>query len=150
MFFFSSRRRHTRCALVTGVQTCALPIYEMIAALEAQGDFRVLRRLQLTEPMREVPAGARRALLVDVETTGLDPDKDEIIELAMVPFFYSANDEIVGIGDAFSALRQPALPIPAEVTKLTGIDNAMVVGKAIDPADVAALDRKSTRLNSSH
>src|SRR3546814_8338683 len=31
MFFFASRRRHTRCALVTGVQTCALPIY-------AQGD----------------------------------------------------------------------------------------------------------------
>src|SRR3546814_5748053 len=28
MFFFSSRRRHTRCALVTGVQTCALPISE--------------------------------------------------------------------------------------------------------------------------
>src|SRR3546814_6087679 len=27
-FFFSSRRRHTRCALVTGVQTCALPIYK--------------------------------------------------------------------------------------------------------------------------
>src|SRR3546814_10203596 len=27
MFFFSSRIRHTRCALVTGVQTCALPIY---------------------------------------------------------------------------------------------------------------------------
>src|SRR3546814_10801241 len=26
-FVFSSRRRHTRCALVTGVQTCALPIY---------------------------------------------------------------------------------------------------------------------------
>src|SRR3546814_1679868 len=26
MFSFSSRRRHTRCALVTGVQTCALPI----------------------------------------------------------------------------------------------------------------------------
>src|SRR3546814_19926291 len=32
MFFFSSRRRHTRCALVTGVQTCALPI-SFIAAL---------------------------------------------------------------------------------------------------------------------
>src|SRR3546814_21048415 len=28
LFFFSSRRRHTRCALVTGVQTCALPILE--------------------------------------------------------------------------------------------------------------------------
>src|SRR3546814_2087522 len=30
VFFFSSRRRHTRCALVTGVQTCALPIYHSI------------------------------------------------------------------------------------------------------------------------
>src|SRR3546814_15243198 len=29
LFFFSSRRRHTRCALVTGVQTCALPIFEV-------------------------------------------------------------------------------------------------------------------------
>src|SRR3546814_8952284 len=31
VFFFSSRRRHTRCALVTGVQTCALPISHRIA-----------------------------------------------------------------------------------------------------------------------
>src|SRR3546814_17882417 len=31
-FFFSSRRRHTRCALVTGVQTCALPISAKVAA----------------------------------------------------------------------------------------------------------------------
>src|SRR3546814_10402518 len=28
-FFFSNRRRHTRCALVTGVQTCALPIFNL-------------------------------------------------------------------------------------------------------------------------
>src|SRR3546814_10349227 len=34
--FFSSRRRHTRCALVTGVQTCALPIYGP-ASLGAHG-----------------------------------------------------------------------------------------------------------------
>src|SRR3546814_2875132 len=32
-FFFSSRRRHTRCALVTGVQTCALPILTLGAGL---------------------------------------------------------------------------------------------------------------------
>src|SRR3546814_1242356 len=36
-FFFSSRRRHTRCALVTGVQTCALPISgRRIGAQEAR------------------------------------------------------------------------------------------------------------------
>src|SRR3546814_5742835 len=33
VFFFSSRRRHTRCALVTGVQTCALPIYRNDAGM---------------------------------------------------------------------------------------------------------------------
>src|SRR3546814_3966801 len=31
LLFFSSRRRHTRCALVTGVQTCALPILHLHA-----------------------------------------------------------------------------------------------------------------------
>src|SRR3546814_3932523 len=35
LFFFSSRRRHTRCALVTGVQTCALPIYFWLCGLWA-------------------------------------------------------------------------------------------------------------------
>src|SRR3546814_3011178 len=34
-FVFSSRRRHTRCALVTGVQTCALPIYELAWVVSA-------------------------------------------------------------------------------------------------------------------
>src|SRR3546814_8932090 len=37
-FFFSSRRRHTRCALVTGVQTCALPIYYFIADTPGRDD----------------------------------------------------------------------------------------------------------------
>src|SRR3546814_1971063 len=34
-FFFSSRRRHTRCALVTGVQTCALPIWQWCAQVKS-------------------------------------------------------------------------------------------------------------------
>src|SRR3546814_11387378 len=44
VFFFSSRRRHTRCALVTGVQTCALPIFKLWPsaehpdAVEREGD----------------------------------------------------------------------------------------------------------------
>src|SRR3546814_2809772 len=36
-FFFSSRRRHTRCALVTGVQTCALPICLGVEGVEGRG-----------------------------------------------------------------------------------------------------------------
>src|SRR3546814_2313413 len=37
LFFFSSRRRHTRCALVTGVQTCALPIYDILRSFILSG-----------------------------------------------------------------------------------------------------------------
>src|SRR3546814_2412080 len=37
-FFFSSRRRHTRCALVTGVQTCALPISPTLFRKGGGGD----------------------------------------------------------------------------------------------------------------
>src|SRR3546814_1314439 len=40
-FFFSSRRRHTRCALVTGVQTCALPIYDLYHAADRMGKYDI-------------------------------------------------------------------------------------------------------------
>src|SRR3546814_10536083 len=43
-FFFSSRRRHTSCALVTGVQTCALPICLMFLAALLLGVTFVLKR----------------------------------------------------------------------------------------------------------
>src|SRR3546814_7709390 len=47
--FFSSRRRHTRCALVTGVQTCALPIY-MDARFAALSDWTRERFPAFGEP----------------------------------------------------------------------------------------------------
>src|SRR3546814_8977680 len=45
LFFFSSRRRHTRCALVTGVQTCALPISSNFSSPLRRGS--VIGRLSL-------------------------------------------------------------------------------------------------------
>src|SRR3546814_5910241 len=48
-FFFSSRRRHTRCALVTGVQTCSLPIYvQRFGHIDAAGR-GAEKRLDLAE-----------------------------------------------------------------------------------------------------
>lgn len=115
----------------------------MIAALEATGDFKVLRRLRLPPQAAKIPGNARRAIFIDVETTGLDPECDEIIELAMVPFYYSDQDEVISIGDAFSALRQPEAPISEEVTKITGITDAMVANKSIDQSDVAKFAGRS-------
>src|SRR3546814_15223735 len=54
-FFCSSRRRHTRCALVTGVQTCALPIYllQRHAAPQREGparsDCRICRQAGMAD-----------------------------------------------------------------------------------------------------
>src|SRR3546814_10904505 len=55
VFFFSSRRRHTRCALVTGVHTCALPILrgrnEEILMLEIEVDADDVSTLKPAEKM---------------------------------------------------------------------------------------------------
>src|SRR3546814_9771657 len=42
VFFVSSRRRHTSCALVTGVQTCALPIFNWLVYIWAVNSERVV------------------------------------------------------------------------------------------------------------
>lgn len=111
---------------------------EMAAALEASGDYRVLRRLAPRAAV-DPPEGLRTrlGLFVDVETTGLDPARDEIIELAMVPFTYGLDGTIYAVGEAFNELQQPSVPIPPEITAITGIDDAMVAGRSIDPAAVA-------------
>src|SRR3546814_5209139 len=57
-FFFSSRRRHTRCALVTGVQTCALPICPVDEEAKTQAD--VLER-DMGEPFGRLLDIAARA-----------------------------------------------------------------------------------------
>lgn len=115
-----------------------LDLEAMAQTLEASGAYRVLRRLA---PGRRFAssngAPTRLAVYLDVETTGLDPQRDEIIQLAMAPFTYGVDGRIYEVGEPFNQLRQPAAPIPAEITQITGIDDAMVAGRSIDPADVA-------------
>src|SRR3546814_143635 len=52
--FFSSRRRHTRCALVTGVQTCALPIYPAVEGFLLVPEFVAsIQRQPVDDPQGE-------------------------------------------------------------------------------------------------
>lgn len=111
----------------------------MANALDATGEYRVLRRLVLgTRFASSDGTETRKGLYIDLETTGLDATRDEIIEIAMVPFSYSLDGRVFDVGQPFQAFRQPSKPIPAEITALTGISDAMVAGKTIDPAEVTS------------
>src|SRR3546814_4147542 len=68
-FFFSSRRRHTRCALVTGVQTCALPI---LAQIITYGSMAAKMSIKDVARTLELPLADSNYL------TKLVPDKPEI------------------------------------------------------------------------
>jgi DNA polymerase-3 subunit epsilon len=59
-------------------------------------------------------------IVIDVETTGLDPNKDEIIEIALVRYL---NGEKI---DSFTTLIKPYQKIPYQATVINGITNAMV------------------------
>jgi DNA polymerase III epsilon subunit family exonuclease len=59
-------------------------------------------------------------IVVDVETTGMDPVGDRITEIAMM----KVRDGV--LQDEFSTLVNPLVTIPANITRITGIDNAMV------------------------
>ena len=111
----------------------------MAEALEATGEYRVLRKIQRRLTINP-PDGAptKNGLFVDVETTGLNPDQNEIIELAMVPFTYSLEGRIFSIGEPFHQLREPKDPIPAEITTITGITQEMVTGQEFDSEAIEA------------
>ena len=66
--------------------------------LEASEAYRVLRRLNLGQYF-EPHTGAKtfRAIYLDLETTGLNPEKNEIIEIGMVPFTYGEQGQIISV-----------------------------------------------------
>src|SRR3546814_17917911 len=77
LFFFSSRRRHTRCALVTGVQTCALPISRDRKAAIAglQPHEHVIARIVLRDRALTANLRGHRGLVAVVVGTAAIPRK---------------------------------------------------------------------------
>ncbi|CAA2145538.1 DNA polymerase III PolC-type (plasmid) [Methylobacterium bullatum] len=121
-------------------QTVSQPLDSIAAVLESTGDYRVLRRL---EPLTDAPDAPNEptfiGLVLDTETTGTDYATDEVIELGILKFEYGASGRIYRVLETFNQLHQPRKPIPAEITRITGITDADVAGKRIDDAAVRAL-----------
>src|SRR3546814_154142 len=139
-FFFSSRRRHTRCALVTGVQTCALPnftAYVLFYRLPGDG-WKNSADAPLADAQRAVRLVRSRA-----RQDGIDP--------ARVAFggFSAGGHVATSLLTRFNAgVYDPvdgADVLPARPDALAGLYPVV----SMDPA-IAHADRKSTRLNSSH
>lgn len=119
-------------------------LFEAERLLSANDDYRLLRRIPA--PNRWVgPASkteTRRAVFVDTETTGLDLNSDEVIELAVVAFEYEhATGRIVSVdeAEAYSGLRQPSFSIPSESSRIHGIWDKDVAGSTIDESRVRAI-----------
>src|SRR3546814_5388855 len=121
LIFLSSRRRQTRCALVTGVQTCALPIYSQIVGKEGVAD--------------EIGNDEEGEAGYD------DRHGREAVEtVRQVDRVAGPHHDHGGEGDVE----------PAEIDHWSLEEGDIEIGARPLNDDPAAKDRKSTRLNSSH
>ena len=77
---------------------------------------------------------------MDVETTGINPDSDRIIELGICLFEYDRQSgricRVLGSGEWF---EDPGFSIPPEITKITGITDEIIAGYPIDERAVSDL-----------
>src|SRR3546814_1866947 len=96
-FFFSSRRRHTRCALVTGVQTCALPISSP-------------RRISGTCASR--PLASRRSQTVIIDTGAKPSPRTPLPEADLTPMRSEARQYSGWPRPALGSGQRPASLLP--------------------------------------
>lgn len=90
------------------------------SAPNAQGDL-------FSSPERKL------GIVLDVETTGTSASQDHIIEIGIRKFHYNPETgEILDRLEGYGELQDPGTPIPALITRLTGITDEMVAGKKID------------------
>lgn len=116
---------------------------EDAAAVLAKDDsYRVLRQFVpcTVYDLEEPPGDVRVGVFVDCETTGLDPERDKIIELALLPFLYDRTTGRVRRALTFYVgFEDPGEPLSPEVQKLTGLEEHQLAGQRFDAERVLSV-----------
>ncbi|MDY6416511.1 MAG: exonuclease domain-containing protein [Succinivibrio dextrinosolvens] len=72
-------------------------------------------------------------VIVDLETTGLNIARDEVIEVALLRATYSMESfDILAITKVYDGLREPSAPLSEKIVELTGLTDEKLVGHTID------------------
>lgn len=112
----------------------------------ADDEVRVLHRLRVQQGETGLgdPLARNVGVVVDVETTGLSATEDVIIELAMRRFRWDDAGRITTVGQRWCWLEDPERPLPEEIIKLTGLDDAMLRNEEIDDLSAGSILRSAT------
>src|SRR3546814_10935367 len=110
VFFFSSRRRHTRCALVTGVQTCALPISIVIVTSNRTREIHDALKRRCFYHWVAYPSAERELEILHVKA----PRVPAALSQQIVAFVQALRDENVskapGFADTIDRAEDPTHP----------------------------------------
>jgi len=86
-----------------------------------------------TVPPPADPGKVCSGLVLDTETTGLNHQKDTVIEIALRPFkFNTETFQVVSVGDPYSGLQDPGHALSKTTVSLTGLTDEILKGQAID------------------
>ena len=121
---------------------------ELIERVQRDGEYRVLRRLVVPEGATGLGVchdddNTAVGLVVDVETTGTNPETDAIIELAVRRFRYDLEGQILEIDRLWTWREDPGRPLDWEITRITGLTDSDLVGQAIDDDAAVRLFRSA-------
>ena len=107
-------------------------ITNAIAILNSSNNHKILKRVPEEIIEKKSSQKSFKAAFIDLETTGLDPKKNEIIEVGTLIASFTNEDGFININYSNNQLQEPKIPISEEITKITGITNEDVKGKKID------------------